>query len=577
MIKLSCFLLVVLGATPRPQPLLADDEIVRILQSWHEDYGAFAASEQYHYRCVSKRTSKTLDPSFDRSQFGEPFELGMEIFRRGPAWRMDAIRGGDFAHATAPAETRIFDGRAGILSQRQAGSSRFFQIYPANHDLETVRERVEPYADPLADVLGLSVRAGTASWALDVPPDVKPFDLASAQALGRFHVVSRNAERIEFRGAEGDELTLSVRHNYALARRTWSWTLETQLKCSLENRDWQQFSDGTWYPQVSKFVCSRRLGSDSEEVLYTVDYYFSARPASKPSDFQVTADQPGDDIEYRGSGGDSRLRTLKAGETIDLTCLAHDQLSIRWDDRDIPYSVLEKWSLVPLAMIAALLAMRLAGRAQAHSAGLRPQSAIWLALLLGAVFLLLIHLAMWLYQGGTKSDKALTSYSWTHNYLSDLGREYRYDEGDNHAVGVVFMLALGAAGSATILYAWKGAGETDWAASRRKGSWQSAAWRRVGATSALATRRSISIATNIISTKRLGSLLGESWGCCTRGRCCSNQTIHAATAGACWRVACCWAPSCCCDRWTARTGALLPLSHGERPLRKSWSTPKRSA
>lgn len=317
-----------------------------------------------------------------------------------------------------------------------------------------MRENVEPYADPLADVLGLSVRAGTASWALDVPPDVKPFDLASAQALGRFHVVSRNAERIELRGAEGDELTLSVRHNYALARRTWSWTLETQLKCWLENRDWQQFSDGTWYPQVSKFVCSRRLGSDSEEVLYAVDYYFSARPASKRSDFQVTADQPGDDIEYRGSGGDSRLRTLKAGETIDLTRLAHDQLSIRWDDRDIPYSVLEKWSLVPLAMIVALLAMRLAGRAQAHSAGLRPQSAIWLALLLGAVFLLLIHLAMWLYQGGTKSDKALTSYSWTHNYLSDLGREYRYDDGDNHAVGVVFMLALGAAGSATILYAW---------------------------------------------------------------------------------------------------------------------------
>lgn len=107
MTKLSGLLLCFLGAAISPQWLFAGDEISQILQSWKKHYGRFAASEQYHYRCVSKRTSKTLDPSFDRSQFGEPFELGMEIFRRGPAWRMDAIRGGDFADATAPAETRI--------------------------------------------------------------------------------------------------------------------------------------------------------------------------------------------------------------------------------------------------------------------------------------------------------------------------------------------------------------------------------------------------------------------------------------------------------------------------------------
>ena len=50
-----------------------------------------------------------------------------------------------------------------------------------------------------------------------------------------------------------------------------------------------------------------------------------------------------------------RLRTLNAGETIDLTHLAHDQLSIRWDDRNIPLFRFGKWSLVPLAMISALL------------------------------------------------------------------------------------------------------------------------------------------------------------------------------------------------------------------------------
>ncbi len=48
----------------------------------------------------------------------------------------------------------------------------------------------------------------------------------------------------------------------------------------------------------------------------------------------------------------------------------------------------------------------------------------------------------------------MSSYSWTCNYLSDLGREYRYDEGDNHSVNIVFMLALCNAGGAMILYVW---------------------------------------------------------------------------------------------------------------------------
>ena len=124
------FQLVFLAAALSPQRLFAT---MRARESYNRGASITASSPRASSTifCVSKRTSKTLDPSFDRSQFGEPFELGMEIFRRGPAWRMDAIRGGDFADATAPAETRIFDGRAGILSQRQAGSSRFFQIYPA--------------------------------------------------------------------------------------------------------------------------------------------------------------------------------------------------------------------------------------------------------------------------------------------------------------------------------------------------------------------------------------------------------------------------------------------------------------
>ncbi|HXT58070.1 MAG TPA: DUF998 domain-containing protein [Pirellulales bacterium] len=453
--KPICLLLVFLGAALWPQRLFAGDEISRILQSWSEHYGAFAKSDQYHYRCVSTRRCKAPDPSFDRLRLGKTFELGLEIFRLGRAWRMHAIAGGDFSDFSASAETRIFDGRAGILSQRQAGGSRFFQIYPANHDLETVRERVEPYADPLADVLGLSVDASTASWALGVPPDRKPFDLAAALVQGTLHLVSQDAERTELRDAQGNELRLSVQHNYALVRRTWTWTLGTTLNCSLENRGWKQFGNGTWYPQVSKFICSRRSGADSEEELLTVEYRFSAQPACKPSDFEVTADRPGTDLEYHGPGKERRARTLKAGERIDLTRLAHNQLSIRWDTRDLPYSLMEKWSGVPLMAIAMFLAIQHATKGRVQRGGYHPERAIWLSLLVGAMFLFLIHLAMWLYQGGAKSDKALTCYSWTLNYLSDLGREYRYDDGDNHPVNIVFTLALCFAGAATTLYAWQ--------------------------------------------------------------------------------------------------------------------------
>ncbi|HVA48093.1 MAG TPA: hypothetical protein VNH11_17115 [Pirellulales bacterium] len=40
-------------------------------------------------------------------------------------------------------------------------------------------------------------------------------------------------------------------------------------------------------------------------------------------------------------------------------------------------------------------------------------------------------------------------------FLSDLGREYRYDNGDNRPVNILLMLALGVAGTGTMLYAWR--------------------------------------------------------------------------------------------------------------------------
>ncbi|HQU46429.1 MAG TPA: DUF998 domain-containing protein [Pirellulales bacterium] len=458
--RLNCLSLILFSAALPLQGIYADDGISRILQAWNEHYGTFAESKQYHYRCVVKRICKKPGFSLNRCQLPAVQELGLEIFRLGQASRMDAVRGGDFSSIDESGAMHVFDGRAGITSQPQRADSRYYQIYPASRDVETLQETVQPYADPLADVLGLSVRADVASWALgigaSVDRSVVDFDLATALAQGTFQIVSEDANVVEVRDANGDRVALSIPHNFAIARRTWTWELDTVLKCALENRDWKQFSDGTWYPEVSELVCSGRFGTDREQVLLAVDYRFSALPASKASDFEITVDRPGTDIEYRDGGNGFRSRTLKEGERIDLTRLAHNQLSIRWDTwGDAPYSVLEKWNAVPLMLVAVCLAVRCVPGGRIRSCGLWPQRAIWLSLVQGGLFLLLIHVAMWLYQGGTRSNKDLTSYSWTHNFLSDLGREYRYDNGDNRPVNILFMLALGVAGTGTMLYAWR--------------------------------------------------------------------------------------------------------------------------
>ncbi|MFN0052211.1 MAG: hypothetical protein ACKV0T_08465 [Planctomycetales bacterium] len=176
-------------------------------------------------------------------------------------------------------------------------------------------------------------------------------------------------------------------------------------------------------------------------------------PATIASDFQVQANRPGMDITYYGREGDFRVRRLKGGEAFNLTQVAHNKLSIRWDARDQPrFSIFERANVAPAVIVAVLIAVRwLSGR----SVGGGWQSTmVRLSLLLIAMFVVLTNFAMWLYQGSTIHDHTLSFYSWTHNSLSDLGREYRYDDGDNSPANIVFKSALTFAGTGAIAYAF---------------------------------------------------------------------------------------------------------------------------
>lgn len=77
---------------------------------------------------------------------------------------------------------------------------------------------------------------------------------------------------------------------------------------------------------------------------------------------------------------------------------------------------------------------------------------IYLTLFATILFLLLVHLAMWLYRGGTIHDHELTRYDFTSNFFSDLGRAQRPGGGSNYPVNLIFRLALTLVGLCISLY-----------------------------------------------------------------------------------------------------------------------------
>lgn len=77
------------------------------------------------------------------------------------------------------------------------------------------------------------------------------------------------------------------------------------------------------------------------------------------------------------------------------------------------------------------------------------------AMLLAALCIVLIHMAMFAYEGGTINSPILDGYSWTHNFLSDLGRDcvchtYRDNAPSNH----LFLVGMTLAGLSIGIYMW---------------------------------------------------------------------------------------------------------------------------
>ena len=85
-----------------PSILSADDANDHIVRAWSEDYGEFENSDHYHYRCVLTQRRKKAGLIWNQVPLPELTQFVMEIFRLGPATRMDLASGGDFAANDEP-------------------------------------------------------------------------------------------------------------------------------------------------------------------------------------------------------------------------------------------------------------------------------------------------------------------------------------------------------------------------------------------------------------------------------------------------------------------------------------------
>ena len=74
--------------------------------------------------------------------------------------------------------------------------------------------------------------------------------------------------------------------------------------------------------------------------------------------------------------------------------------------------------------------------------------AIWILLLASVQFVTLTLIAMIIYPGGTLHSPDLTTYSFSRNYFSDLGRTQNFLNVDNNISSTLFTLALSIVGTA---------------------------------------------------------------------------------------------------------------------------------
>lgn len=428
--------------------LLASDSIERIAYTWRSHFGLAAQSGHYHYRCQFVQRPGA-DVSHSPGLKPEFLAYDVEVFRLGNAIRHELRR-----HGSSDKWIEIYDGQSKLISQY---SPSYWHIYTGRAMKANTLSEVLSVPDPLHDVLGLEFPALPPLWQLGMDLTHAPFDLPAALASQDFRIASRDAQVVNLVDTKGDKLVLSIPRHYGIVARTWKVQTTEPLAFSLQNSEWKTFANGMSFPALSMITCRRELRKD---VLYTIEFKFTAMDQPTRADFRVLIDTPGTNISFHGGnfdggGSDFRCRRVSQGEKIDLNAVANGSTSIRWDSREWPpFTFWEPWNVVPLFFAVTMLWSRIPSTSPVMPERER-RVLLQVVMLLTTIGFVTIHVAMFVYEGGTIDNQKPEGYSWTHNFLSDLGRDCAcYDFFANTPANHLFLSGMTLAGMSMGVYMW---------------------------------------------------------------------------------------------------------------------------
>ena len=292
----------------------AADDVPAIAAAWARTYGNLPERAEYHYRCRTRAVQ--LKPEVDLGiGYDSSAEFALELCRLGNRVRWQSIAKPDFREMATLGWMQGFDGRAAYVVQCQG---RDYAVYSSRFKIDKLIARGQPFADPLAGVLGLSVPAATGI----VKESPRAFAVEAALKKAAYRVTAGDGRTVTVADDGKDELLLNREHGYAVERRTWRWDGDRPPRCVIVNRDWKQFSGGAWYPASTDISYFATAETPAGDPCLKVTFRFSAMMPSTSSDFELIADRPGWTVTLWSPDGTSQRTTIQRGEAVNLTKVA---------------------------------------------------------------------------------------------------------------------------------------------------------------------------------------------------------------------------------------------------------------
>lgn len=294
---------------------LGDDQSLEVGRAWAANYRDLPVNGLYHYRCE-------VDAEFPNREVVEEFgfislaeNYTIQISRLDGSVRRELRLGERWS-------TKVFHQGA---AYRVSSDAKDHKVFPSTMDMEFLIKEGIPDADPLVDALGLSAMVKRPSRV--AVPD-RPYDIETVLATGDYTASERGS--MVTLSTEGDEIVLDRDHGYALSRRTWHWTPSDSIRWTVENSEWEQFSDGTWYPGLSKVTYyGPPEHSSAGQVVAICQCRFSILSPVTEDDFELVADRPGWTIALVATPGKPVRRYLQEGEAIKLSDVATGKVEVR--------------------------------------------------------------------------------------------------------------------------------------------------------------------------------------------------------------------------------------------------------